>query len=205
MLDDWLIKTFPGPRSWHNRHPIPRVMSEGRDPMFDFLPDAKLVVEIGAQWGWWTHRAAKQLPNATIYSVDPWSDDPISVRHYRGGVTNLYDWCLNVAPWLGKNVFALRGKSEEVAMDFFEPIDLLFLDGDHTREAVLRDLQLWEPRVRAGGVVVGHDWSGPWKKHVRPAVRDYLGPNIRSPRFAAERCYFTRRGLELSQCFVWRK
>jgi cephalosporin hydroxylase len=38
-----------------------------------------------------------------------------------------------------------------------EPVDLLFVDGDHTYEGVKRDFELYSPLVRSGGVVAFHD------------------------------------------------
>jgi glycosyltransferase involved in cell wall biosynthesis len=38
-------------------------------------------------------------------------------------------------------------------------IDLLFIDANHSYEAVKNDLEKWEPKVR--GVVGGHDYNGP--------------------------------------------
>jgi predicted O-methyltransferase YrrM len=38
-----------------------------------------------------------------------------------------------------------------------EPLDLLFIDGDHTRDGVLSDLRLYSQLVRQGGSVVLHD------------------------------------------------
>lgn len=38
-----------------------------------------------------------------------------------------------------------------------EPLDLLFIDGDHSAEGVARDLEMYEPLVRPGGVVAFHD------------------------------------------------
>lgn len=37
------------------------------------------------------------------------------------------------------------------------PLDLLFLDGDHTYEGVKQDFQLYSPLVRSGGLVAFHD------------------------------------------------
>lgn len=43
------------------------------------------------------------------------------------------------------------------------PIDVLFLDGDHTFEGVATDWDLYSPLVRPGGIVALHDicWHGP--------------------------------------------
>lgn len=37
------------------------------------------------------------------------------------------------------------------------PIDLLFIDGDHSYEGVRRDFELYEPLVRTGGMIALHD------------------------------------------------
>jgi predicted O-methyltransferase YrrM len=39
------------------------------------------------------------------------------------------------------------------------PIDLLFIDGDHTYEGAKRDFDLYSPLVRKGGVIALHDIS----------------------------------------------
>lgn len=40
------------------------------------------------------------------------------------------------------------------------PIDLLFIDGDHTYEGVKKDWEMYSPLVRSGGLVVFHDVAG---------------------------------------------
>ena len=35
--------------------------------------------------------------------------------------------------------------------------DLVFIDADHEEEAVLADINMWEPRLRPGGILAGHD------------------------------------------------
>jgi cephalosporin hydroxylase len=40
------------------------------------------------------------------------------------------------------------------------PVDLLFIDGDHTYEGVKKDWEMYSPLVRAGGLVVFHDVAG---------------------------------------------
>jgi hypothetical protein len=41
-----------------------------------------------------------------------------------------------------------------------EPVDLLFIDGDHTYEGVKADYELYSPLVRPGGLVAFHDVCG---------------------------------------------
>eukprot|EP00928_Gymnodinium_smaydae_P014124 TRINITY_DN15117_c0_g1_i1.p1 TRINITY_DN15117_c0_g1~~TRINITY_DN15117_c0_g1_i1.p1 ORF type:complete len:324 (+),score=39.94 TRINITY_DN15117_c0_g1_i1:538-1509(+) len=37
--------------------------------------------------------------------------------------------------------------------------DLIFVDGDHRKDAVLNDLMTWERKVRPTGILAGHDYS----------------------------------------------
>jgi FkbM family methyltransferase len=42
------------------------------------------------------------------------------------------------------------------------PVDLVFVDGDHTTEGVLRDIDAWLPRLRPGGIIAFHDVGERW-------------------------------------------
>ena len=37
-------------------------------------------------------------------------------------------------------------------------LDFVFIDGEHSLQAVRDDLRWWAPKVRKGGVVAGHDY-----------------------------------------------
>lgn len=58
------------------------------------------------------------------------------------------------------NVSYSQSKSLD-ALDFIKDgeLDLVYVDGDHRYEAVLADLKGWLPKLRAGGIMAGHDWS----------------------------------------------
>lgn len=49
------------------------------------------------------------------------------------------------------------GYSHELAGSFAEPIDLLFVDGDHSFDGVARDFRDWAPKIRCGGYLAMHD------------------------------------------------
>ena len=54
-------------------------------------------------------------------------------------------------------VQVMQGRSHEHAAAWREPVDMVFLDGDHAYDAVKRDLQDWAARVRPGGYLALHD------------------------------------------------
>jgi len=51
----------------------------------------------------------------------------------------------------------LRGDSQDGSTLFPEPLDVLYIDGDHTYEGVKRDYEVHRPRVKPGGVIFFHD------------------------------------------------
>jgi len=53
-------------------------------------------------------------------------------------------------------------------------VDFLYVDGCHTREAVLRDLKAYSPKVKNDGIISGHDYHPYWNGVVE-AVNEFLG------------------------------
>ena len=52
-------------------------------------------------------------------------------------------------------------RSQDVGQLWTEPVDVVFVDGDHSPEGVLEDWNAWHPHVRPGGVMAFHDASEP--------------------------------------------
>ncbi len=69
------------------------------------------------------------------------------------------------------------GLSHEHAIAWQEPIDLLFLDGDHSYEAVRSDFTDWTPKVRAGGFLCLHDVVHPVHEGPRRIVDEFVRPD----------------------------
>jgi Methyltransferase domain len=67
----------------------------------------------------------------------------------------------------------IRQRGEEAAGLFAEaPIDLLHVDGNHDREAVTRDVDLYLPHLRDGGHLVMDDIAWPSIRPVYEQLRD---------------------------------
>lgn len=79
---------------------------------------------------------------------------------------------------------ALQGRSD------LDSLDLLLVDGNHSFASCKQDLELWWPRVRAGGVVLVHDYASRFPGVVR-AVNE----------FEAE--YGVRFSLPLRSTLAW--
>ena len=55
------------------------------------------------------------------------------------------------------NIEFILGRSEEVVKTWKEPIDVLFIDGEHGYEDVSRDWRSWVPHVAKHGHIMFHD------------------------------------------------
>lgn len=125
------------------------------------IPPGRVVVEIGAYRGRSTIALAfgSSLGNATrVYAVDP----HVAFQGVLGGRFGPEDQEVlyqNLAKsGVGKIVAVVSLASKAVARCWSESnIGLLWIDGDHTYEAVCEDYNSWEPFIAADGIVAFHD------------------------------------------------
>lgn len=128
------------------------------------LASTRRIVEIGSWKGRSTAwlAAGARLSGARVFAVDPHigsREDP--------GATTLEEFRANIErTGLAAFVEPLVMTSAEAIQIVDGPVDLLFIDGDHTYEAVRLDADLWLPKLADGGTVMFHDvgttgYSGP--------------------------------------------
>lgn len=112
------------------------------------------VLEIGALWGGMVFaHAAVASPRAHLIAIDKFpreSADAMTTRLRALVRPTQRVTCLWQDSHDPATVEAVRD-----ALD--GPLDLLFLDGDHSAAGLARDFALYEPLVRSGGSIVFHD------------------------------------------------
>ena len=127
----------------------------------------KKYVEIGLGRGLTVSYLLKNIkdPEFRMWGVDPFAVYPelrtnnaASARFIR---TMHRNEALVEAAVAGDTRFTLIKKMSDDAATDFEPesMDLVFIDGNHSYEYVLSDMEKWTPLVRKGGIVVGHDYT----------------------------------------------
>jgi len=116
----------------------------------DHARGAEIICELGCFEGK-TCAALAEVSRGMVYSVDPFVPGRLGICY---------------GEWIARthvrrkgleNVRLLRGFSADVAPSFDRPIDLLFIDANHSYEAVKQDWDLWSPKVRDGGLIAMHD------------------------------------------------
>ena len=74
----------------------------------------------------------------------------------------------------GCNATILRKRSMEALEDVPDgSLDFVYVDADHTFDAVMMDIICWARKVRPGGIVAGHDYYRFRRAGVVPAVDAY--------------------------------
>ena len=119
----------------------------------------KRVVEVGVYEGSSAVVLVNALPaEAELHLVEPFGGGPWP------GVMNPADEGAAMAVVRraargrgGPRVTWHVGFSEQVAAGWRAPLDLVFVDGDHSEEACRLDWELWHRFVEPGGVVAFHD------------------------------------------------
>ncbi|HVQ40327.1 MAG TPA: class I SAM-dependent methyltransferase, partial [Pyrinomonadaceae bacterium] len=90
--------------------------------------------------------------NGILYLIDPYPSGRIP------GL-NLQKVCAHhhVNRSDNSSVRWIQDFSQNVSKNWREPVDFLFIDGDHSYEGCLRDWREWSPFVNLGGIVAFHD------------------------------------------------
>ena len=133
------------------------------------LSDGCVIVEVGSFLGSGTILLAgprQMRGSGKVHCVDPFdgSGDSFSVPHYKNILANLGGGSLRdlfeanirqagLSDWIEVH----RGRATEVATKWTVPIDMLFLDGDHSRLGAWRAYESWSPFLKAGGVIALHN------------------------------------------------
>lgn len=120
--------------------------------------------ELGVDKGILTGMLLRQVPGLHLTAVDTFPDRNRSRRVF--DLANEY-------PYLR----ILEGKTTEVAASVEDgSLDFVFIDADHSYEAVEADIFTWRNKVRwPGGWLGGHDYHERKFPGVVQAVHEYVG------------------------------
>ena len=124
------------------------------------VPDNGVIVEIGSYRGRsaaYMAAALKPDSNIKIFCIDLWAN---ANQEKFVSTANDLEMLKNylVSLDLYKFITTIRSDSIEASKDWKLPIDLLFIDGNHSYEGVSGDYQAWYPHVKRGGVIAFHDY-----------------------------------------------
>jgi len=163
----------------------PRCMHSGEDSavLERAVRGARRVVEIGVYEGASAVELCALLDGeAELHLIDPFGSRPDALP---GGWAGS-EWATRRAvtrALRSRGAGAPRvewhiGFSQDVVSEFEGPLDVVFIDGDHSEEGCERDWLQWSPLVGIGGAVVLHD-----ARLDRPGGRGLPGPTAVVDRY----------------------
>lgn len=130
------------------------------------VPPGGRIVEVGALYGASAAVLALVRPDCEVVCVDDFRlaalpDQLPTAERLRA----------NLAALGLRNVGVIEADSQAVGQAWTGPIDLLWLDGDHSREGVLADLRSFGHWAQ---IIACHDYGNPDYPGVRQAIAEYL-------------------------------
>ncbi len=97
----------------------------------------------------------------TLYMIDVWNpiDDYIDISNHANFENKVYLDAMNSIKGMEDRGIMIRCTSEKAAEIFPDnSLDFVYIDANHSYDYVVQDLQLWYPKVKSGGLVMGHDY-----------------------------------------------
>ncbi len=152
------------------------------------LPSGAVCAEVGSWHGDFAEKILAETRPKTLHLVDPWEhrDEDAYERAMFGGSARdgqsemeaIYQGVLerfrtNIEQG---QVEVHRARSLDAARTFPDgALDWVYIDGDHTYEAVKADLEAYYRTIRPGGLLAGDDYGDPgwWADGVTRAVDEF--------------------------------
>jgi Methyltransferase domain len=123
------------------------------------LPPGSVAAEIGVRSGDFSHDVLANTYRLKWYMIDPWIMYPKYPDNTQKEHEEFYDRAQRVAAMYPQRCEIIRGCSDDVAMHWDrEPLDAVYLDGNHSFNYVLQDLIQWSRRLKDTGCLMGHDY-----------------------------------------------
>jgi hypothetical protein len=144
--------------------------------LFNTARDMQSIVEVGSYYGRSSHALLSGC-SGIVTCVDSWK--PLK-------------WEDNDSPWKAEaryeqflhstsgfpNRAVLRMDSLEAASRMADrSVDMVFIDGDHSKESVLQDIEAWEPKARK--MICGHDYNFIGWPEVKETIDNYFGDRVK--------------------------
>ena len=162
-------------------------------PMIEFVAKnyshPLCIAEIGVFFGTNARRMFKKLDVETMFLIDPYEkyQEYAKEKKVLTFLPKSFKPALKVLSRYADRVVPLQMSSED-AIDFIpDNLDMVYIDGNHAYEYVKKDIELYYPKVKIGGIIGGHDIEGNslWVDVQRAvfefADKNNLQVNVRKP------------------------
>ena len=119
--------------------------------------------EVGVSNGHHASNILQNMPNVKLlYLVDPYLEGSIWAVHKEGAKQRVSDatkaaGVQSLFPFNNRICWIYKPFEECTIKDIPEPLDFIYIDGNHAYEHIRKDITLAAQLVKKGGVIGGHD------------------------------------------------
>ena len=142
----------------------------------------KTCVEVGIGYGFHAKEILDNTSVDKLYLVDPMCYYPndgftAEVLHFGGFEKLVKNINIHLKPFENRYTW-FRNESLSITNEQIpdESVDAIFIDGDHSYEAVSKDLPFWWKKLRIGGWLLGDDYSNSFPGVIQ-AVHEFASIN----------------------------
>ena len=152
----------------------------------------KVGAEIGCDKGATTSYILYRNSFIRLYAVDMWGMVPKELggsdEYDKKDFMVQYETFKSITRPFKNRLIELRGVSWEMAAKVADnTLDFVFIDADHIYPSVKKDILAWTPKLRAGGMMSGHDINLPG---VLQAVTELI-PNYKDTK--VDHCWVAKK------------
>jgi hypothetical protein len=134
--------------------------------MITELNNCSVGIEVGVACGQLSEVILNNTNLNKLYCIDPWKVfpkdfyiDAMNDKNTQNDWDNCYQSVVNnLKGKFNNRVSVLRGISEDFINNFEDnSLDFVYIDGNHNYHAVLNDIELWYPKIKTNGILIGDD------------------------------------------------
>jgi hypothetical protein len=160
-VSPWNIRELKKANLWEKRKYI---SATGLVPYVKALGEGIKGLEIGVASAWNMNHFLTEIPELCLIGVDPYIPfvDWNNAEHTQELLDSQYMSAIDNISEFSDRSLIFKCKSQDMHEKFDDgELDYIFIDGDHSYNAVLDDCNNFYSKVRSGGIFSGHDSALP--------------------------------------------
>lgn len=143
--------------------------------------DSLVGAEVGVWRGGMSADLLREFPSLVLMMIDPW-EGAVPGLSTEQETNEAFVEAMAVTKFAEDRRIVCKMTSEQASVGTLdECLDFAFVDALHDYESVKRDIALWHPKVKPGGLLSGHDYGGSLDRRgkggVKKAVDEFCQEN----------------------------
>lgn len=144
-----------------------------REKLLEYLPKHGVIAELGVDKGDFSELILNKCEPKKLHLIDVWATEEYSKDKQRF-VENKFK------SEIESGIVEINlGLSVDVGLGFKDNyFDWIYIDTNHSYQNTIRELEVWQSKIKEGGIIAGHDfivgyWDGMIRYGVMEAVYEF--------------------------------